>query len=111
MLTAITLLDAVQRVHPDRIGFRNSGFDRLAGGPGIREAVQAGRKPAAIVASWKGGIDAFRKRVEAVSALSVTVSPARVMRDPAAEQERSGRDQRASPLAPRATSQTSEVVS
>ncbi|MGE0441027.1 MAG: exo-beta-N-acetylmuramidase NamZ domain-containing protein [Gemmatimonadales bacterium] len=62
VLTAIALLDAVQRVHPDRIGFRNSGFDRLAGGPAIREAVQAGRKPAAIVASWKGGINAFKAR-------------------------------------------------
>ena len=49
---AVALLVAVQRVHPDSIGFRNAGFDRLAGGPGLREAIQSGRSAASIVAGW-----------------------------------------------------------
>ena len=51
-LTAITLLAAIQRLFPDSLGFRAAGFDRLAGGPAIRQAVLAGSDPAAIAASW-----------------------------------------------------------
>lgn len=51
-LTAIVLLATVRRIHPDSLGFRAAHFDRLAGGPALREAVQAGRDPFAIVADW-----------------------------------------------------------
>lgn len=50
---AVALLVAVQRVHPDNIGFRVAGFDRLAGGPGLREAIQSGRTASSIVDGWK----------------------------------------------------------
>jgi uncharacterized protein YbbC (DUF1343 family) len=50
---AVALLVAVQRVHPDSIGFRNAGFDRLAGGSGLREAIQSGRTTSSIVEGWK----------------------------------------------------------
>jgi uncharacterized protein YbbC (DUF1343 family) len=54
---AVALLVAVQRVHPDSIGFRNAGFDRLSGGPGLREAVQSGRSAASIVDGWKAELE------------------------------------------------------
>ncbi|HEV8612137.1 MAG TPA: DUF1343 domain-containing protein [Gemmatimonadales bacterium] len=53
-LTAVALLTAIRQVHPDSLGFRATGFDRLAGGPGLREAVLAGKDPFAIVAAWRG---------------------------------------------------------
>ena len=52
-LTAVALLAAIRQVHPDSLGFRNSSFDRLAGGSGLREAILAGQDPFAIVASWR----------------------------------------------------------
>ncbi len=51
-LTAVTLLAAVHRVQPDSLGFRAAGFDRLAGGPALREAILAGRDPFAIAGEW-----------------------------------------------------------
>lgn len=57
--TAVTLLSAIQRIHPDRIGFREAGFDRLAGGPGLREAIQAGRAPGEIVRGWQPALAAW----------------------------------------------------
>lgn len=65
-LAAVTLLAAVQAVHPDRIGFLASGFDRLAGGSTLREAILAGAPPATIVAGWQPGLDAFRRRSAAL---------------------------------------------
>jgi uncharacterized protein YbbC (DUF1343 family) len=52
-LTAVTLLVALQRIHADSLGFRAAAFDRLAGGPGLREAVLAGVDAARIVESWR----------------------------------------------------------
>ena len=51
-LTAVVLLSAIQRIHPDSLGFRASGFDRLAGGPLIREAILAGKDPFELADSW-----------------------------------------------------------
>ncbi len=51
--TAVTLLAAIQRLYPDSLGFRPAGFDRLAGGPALRQAVQAGTEPSNIAASWR----------------------------------------------------------
>ena len=61
LLTAVTLLSLVQRIHPDRIGFRAAGFDRLAGGPALREAIQAGQEPRAIVAAWEPALRAWER--------------------------------------------------
>jgi uncharacterized protein YbbC (DUF1343 family) len=58
--TAVTLLAAIQRVHPARIGFREAAFDRLAGGPGLREAIQSGRGPGDIVRGWQPALAAWR---------------------------------------------------
>jgi uncharacterized protein YbbC (DUF1343 family) len=51
--TAVTLLATIRRLFPDSLGFRAAGFDRLAGGPAIREAVLAGTDPFAIADSWR----------------------------------------------------------
>ena len=59
LYTAVSLLVAVQAVHPDRIGFRPSGFDRLAGSSGLRLAVEQGKDPREIVASWREGLAAW----------------------------------------------------
>jgi uncharacterized protein YbbC (DUF1343 family) len=60
--TAVHLLAAVQAAHPDRIGWVPRHFDRLAGGTGLREAIQAGRDPEEIVRGWAGGRAAFEAR-------------------------------------------------
>jgi uncharacterized protein YbbC (DUF1343 family) len=60
--TAVILLAAVQAVHPDRIGWIARHFDRLAGGPALREALSAGRAPEEIVGGWAGELAAFRER-------------------------------------------------
>lgn len=60
--TALTLLAAIQTVHPDRIGFVDRQFDRLAGGPEIREAIQAGVEPAVLRARWAAPVAAFERR-------------------------------------------------
>jgi hypothetical protein len=44
-LTAVVLLSTIRRIHPDSIGFRAAGFDRLAGGPSLREAILADIDP------------------------------------------------------------------
>jgi uncharacterized protein YbbC (DUF1343 family) len=51
-LTAVVLLATIQRIHPDSLRIRPAGFDRLAGGPALREAILAGRDPFAIVEEW-----------------------------------------------------------
>jgi uncharacterized protein YbbC (DUF1343 family) len=60
--TAVFMLAIVRSVHPDRIRIGGS-FDRLAGGPALREALLRGDDPHGIVASWQPGIEAFRIRV------------------------------------------------
>lgn len=60
--TALTLLAAVYAVHPDRIGFSPRQFDRLAGGPELREAIMAGISPEVLEARWSGPLAAFRQR-------------------------------------------------
>ena len=60
--TAVHLLAAVAAVHPDRVGWIARHFDRLAGGPGLREAIQAGRSPDEIVGAWAAGRAAYEAR-------------------------------------------------
>lgn len=61
-LTAITLLAAIQSVHPDRIGIVPRQFDRLAGGPSLREALLAGTPPRDIVRTWAPALQDFERR-------------------------------------------------
>jgi uncharacterized protein YbbC (DUF1343 family) len=63
---AVALLAAIRAVHPDRIGFLPAGFDRLAGGPALREALEAGSTVEAIVAGWAPALAAFESRRRAV---------------------------------------------
>ena len=63
---AVHLLAAVGAVHPDRIGWIPRHFDRLAGGPHLREALARGTPPESIVAGWRPGLARFRERRVAV---------------------------------------------
>lgn len=63
--TAVHLLAAIRAVHPDSIRIGGS-FDRLAGGPALREALLADVPPAEIVAAWQPGLRAYRDRVAPV---------------------------------------------
>jgi uncharacterized protein YbbC (DUF1343 family) len=60
--TAVHLLAAIQAAHPGRIGWIPHHFDRLAGGPALREAIEAGRPPDEIVRGWAGALAAFEQR-------------------------------------------------
>ena len=60
--TAVHLLAAVEAVHPGLIGWIPRHFDRLAGGPELREAIRAGRPPDEIVRGWGAGLAAFEQR-------------------------------------------------
>ncbi|MGH7676362.1 MAG: exo-beta-N-acetylmuramidase NamZ family protein, partial [Gemmatimonadales bacterium] len=44
--TAVALLVALRDVHGDSLAFRTAAFDRLAGGPELRDAVASGRSAA-----------------------------------------------------------------
>jgi uncharacterized protein YbbC (DUF1343 family) len=59
---ALLLLAAIRRVHPDSIGFRAASFDRLAGGPALREAILRGEQAAAIERTWRAPLATFRER-------------------------------------------------
>ncbi len=61
--TSVHLLAAVRAVHPDQI--RLGGiFDKLAGGPTLREALLRGDDVTAMVTKWDADVAAFAKRVE-----------------------------------------------
>ena len=60
------LLAAVEAVHAGRIGWVPRHFDRLAGGPALREALQRRTPPDSIVASWAPALAAYRQRVAPV---------------------------------------------
>jgi uncharacterized protein YbbC (DUF1343 family) len=60
--TAVHLIAAVEAVHPDRIGWIAAHFDRLAGGPALREGLQR-RVPAdSLVAGWGAALAAYESR-------------------------------------------------
>ena len=65
-LTAVVLLSTINRIHPDSLRFRPAGFDRLAGGKALREAVVAGRDPFAIALEWTEPLEAWRRHREGV---------------------------------------------
>jgi uncharacterized protein YbbC (DUF1343 family) len=86
VLGGVTLLAALRDTHGDRFsispaapmyadpaqmatrGYGEGGatahFDRLAGGPALRLALEAGEPAAAIAARWQAGEEAFRRRRE-----------------------------------------------
>ena len=59
---AVQLLAAVRSVHPDRLEWIPKHFDRLAGGPVLREQLEAGKDPAAIVQGWGPELERFKVR-------------------------------------------------
>ncbi len=64
-LAALVLLEAIRAVHPAEFRFDASQFDRLAGGPALREAIMNGVPPDRIAAGWEAGTRAFLERREA----------------------------------------------
>jgi uncharacterized protein YbbC (DUF1343 family) len=60
--TAVTMLTNIRRQQPGRFRWLSAQFDRLAGGPGLREAIEAGTPPDSIVRSWDADLERFRER-------------------------------------------------
>jgi uncharacterized protein YbbC (DUF1343 family) len=61
-ITAVHLLAALRAAHPTRFAFRPAQFDRLAGGPDLRAALERGESTADIVAVWREELARFRER-------------------------------------------------
>ena len=59
---AVVLLDRIRRRHPNLIAMDPRRFDRLAGGPALRAAIQAGEWPYRIVGSWKQSQEEYLTR-------------------------------------------------
>jgi uncharacterized protein YbbC (DUF1343 family) len=59
---AVHLLAAVRAVHRDRFTWIPKHFDRLAGGPAVRERLDAGADPAEIVGGWDADLERFKLR-------------------------------------------------
>jgi uncharacterized protein YbbC (DUF1343 family) len=59
---AVHLLSAVRALQPGHFAWLRAHFDRLAGGPVLREALDKGAEPASIVRSWRPELDHFRER-------------------------------------------------
>jgi uncharacterized protein YbbC (DUF1343 family) len=64
--TAVHILSAVLLHHRERFAWIPAHFDRLAGTRRLREALEAGESPGAIVASWGPDLRHFLKRRRAV---------------------------------------------
>jgi uncharacterized protein YbbC (DUF1343 family) len=59
---AVHLLAAVRAVQGGEFAWIPKHFDRLAGGPGLREALERGVPPGEVVAGWEAGIRRFLER-------------------------------------------------
>ncbi|HXF96467.1 MAG TPA: DUF1343 domain-containing protein [Gemmatimonadales bacterium] len=57
---AVGLLAAIRAAHGDSLRFRPEGFDRLAAGPELREAILAGWEASVIWDRWTAGLEQFR---------------------------------------------------
>src|SRR6266568_5078566 len=57
---AVALLAAIRVTHPTEFQFRDASFDRLATGPELRGAVEAGRPVREIWAMWEQELARFR---------------------------------------------------
>ena len=62
--TAVVLLFIIKRSHPNRFRWLSAQFDRLAGGPRLRAAIDAGTAPAEIVRGWSADLEHFKERRE-----------------------------------------------
>jgi uncharacterized protein YbbC (DUF1343 family) len=63
--TAVYLLAAIRASADGRFTWLPAHFDRLAGGPGLRQQLDTGTEPGAIVAGWKGALEKFLERRKA----------------------------------------------
>jgi uncharacterized protein YbbC (DUF1343 family) len=63
-VTAVHLLAAVIAEHRGRFAWIAPQFDRLAGGPALRQQLDAGFRPEAIVRGWRIDLERFEKRRE-----------------------------------------------
>ena len=73
--TAVELLVAIARRHPEAIGWRESHFDRLAGGPGLRQAIVAGGSAREIMRDWPQELAVFRERVRPLALYPLPPGP------------------------------------
>jgi uncharacterized protein YbbC (DUF1343 family) len=62
VLTAVTLLAVLQHRHGALVSWRPAVFDRLAGGPSLREALLGGNSPSSIVQGWRADLERFELR-------------------------------------------------
>jgi uncharacterized protein YbbC (DUF1343 family) len=60
---SLEMIAAIRAVHPAAFRFSDRQFDRLAGGPRLREALLAGVATEVILANWAPGLAAFERRV------------------------------------------------
>lgn len=59
--TAVTMIVAAKRVHPDRFGWRPDNFiDKLSGSDRLRLMVDGGADAAAVIAAWQPELAQFR---------------------------------------------------
>jgi uncharacterized protein YbbC (DUF1343 family) len=61
-ITALHLLTALRAAHPSAFAFRPGQFDRLAGGPDLREAIERGEPVADIAAGCRRDLVRFETR-------------------------------------------------
>ena len=61
-VVAVHLLAAVRAVHAREFAWIPSHFDRLAGGPGLREALERGISPGEVVMAWEADLGRFLVR-------------------------------------------------
>jgi uncharacterized protein YbbC (DUF1343 family) len=61
-VTAVHLLAAIHELQPGQLRWIPQHFDRLAGGPDLRVALQSGVSPEKIVKSWPSALEHFKIR-------------------------------------------------
>jgi uncharacterized protein YbbC (DUF1343 family) len=61
-VTAVYFLAALRTAHPAAFAFRSSQFDRLAGGPELRAAIERGEAVGTIAAHWREELARFEAR-------------------------------------------------